>query len=431
MRRGPRRLTTILWILLALFITAGFGSLGAYLVLSRRSVSVPLAEPMPAWIASASVESRLALLGLAGWPDSAVIDRALIEGEPETALSVLAYSVTLSDRVRGGALLRVAAAYAERKDANMAGALYHKAETVAVLSPDLGDWSRAELLFQAGLGLLDLGERKEALALLEQAKLVTQVSAEMKPAQRQQMATRLSEALQRAGAKDTRVNVTTGSQGEEDGQLPALWTIPLGAVVGGEGEGAADAPAAALPAGLRQAQEARRQKAEALVSVLELQAGPPKPALVADLANALLAEEAALASLAQCQDCSALSKAEVQLQWAMLKWRAAQQSFGLSLVTTWDTAGVGLAEPVSESWSALYALRRMQAEQALAGEDPVRLNFSLWRGQVLVGALGLSPQFDVAAGYDELLNVADQDPHDWVIQMSGAGKARHFTLQAR
>jgi len=438
MRHGASRTNTILWVLLVLCVLASAGSLTAYLVLRQGEARNNLDQPMTAWAPVQAAAPRLALRTLAGEPDGAVIDRALAEGETETALVVLAHSVTLSDRNRGGALLRVAAAFAEEEKDDLARALYQTAGELAVLSPDLADWSRAELFMQTGLGLLDLRkprDRKDAQALFDQARVVIQTSTEMKLAQKQQMAAQLRQAYGRAGMKEADVNALFDSAQADEGRADATGlTMPLGATISmGQDESAEAAVAGDVaPAAVRQAQDVRRQAAQTLVTVLEKQAGAPRPALTADMANALADEEAALAQALQCETCSELLKAEWRTQWAALKWQAARGGFGVSLVTSWEDGLAGIEGEARQSWEALFLARRAEAERKLpAGVSAASLEFSLLRGQLLVGLLGLAPGYDMPAGAARLRELADQEPRDWMIETTGAGAATRFRLRAR
>lgn len=399
MRASRARFIALLSISIVL-ILMGAGSIATYFALSERTenASPLLSRSMRDWVPAEAIHERVALGTLAGWPEPVVMDQALAEGEADTALCVAVHSLALADRERAGAFLRVAGAYAEQQRADLARALYRKVVAIAILSPALSDLTRAELLMEIAYGLVGLGHRKEAVELLDQAGQLVEASTELKPAQREQLRESLQRAYQRAGAKRAIV-----AQKKQPSSIPA-WprisvaepAIELNAVI------SLDIGAMSSER-LRQAHTARQEAAARLIQFQQSRRGERPAALVAELKEALLAEDAAIEELKREADLPAIEKISLELHWLAVKSQVARRMFGLSLVPEWEAQAGEIDAAWRSTWDAFLVLRQdivLQAADSSVAQAELQLELAM--AEVLAGELGLIPGYPLAQGLERL-----------------------------
>lgn len=431
MQRDRKRSVLLLSVAAVLLALIGAGLIGAYAVLSKRAGgnSAAPSGPMSEWVPVQAITERLALLTLAGWTDQAVIDRCLIEGEIDTAFSVLSGSVTLADRTRAGLLLRVAAGYTDQERRDLAGAIYQKVSVLAVLSSALSDLSRVELLVQAAVGLSESDRNEDAGDVLEQAATLVGASTELKPAQREQLAASVQKARVSAGIKQGGdANMSRNLSDVQTGMSQsAVAAFPFEAFVNLDEE-------AISSDSLRNIQAARRNAAQELIEFQEARPGEQPAALVAGLSDVLLAENARVAEDVGALPLPTLAQTEWLVQWTALKRQIAGGRTGISLAPEWELLLTELDDDSRAAWEQLFAARReVVASMHATDREQVALQGKLLGAELLAGELGLIPGYDLMAAA-ERLQVAMTQLRDlgsaWWLDVSLVGESPRYGVRA-
>ena len=431
MRAGQGRMVLLLSIGVAVLILAGVGSLGAYFFLRAQSQGARVTPQgsMRAWAPAEAIQERLAIQTLAGASELALIDRSMAEGHVDTALSLLAHSVTLTDRSRAGVCLRLAAAFAAQKRVDLAVALYRKVATVAVLSPDLADITRGDLLVDAAIGLVDRNQRKEAVELLDQASAFVRVSPDLKPAQRQGLAERVDGAYRRAGASNRAALDNAKPPADATFRVELQPAIALGASV----------PLAEAGGGspsLANVEKARKGAAAELTQYQEAHPGERPEALVAGLKDTLLAEEAAFRDWQAEPGGPALQKAEAAVRWLSTQSQVAHQMLGLSLAPEWESAKEDIDRDVQIAWQSLFLARRETVmSTAMLEWQRTELEIRLLQGSLLAGEMGLIPGYqatdDIKRLQDALVLRQHQTPAPaWTLEVTDQASALRYVIRA-
>jgi len=432
MQTDRRRSVLLLSVAAVVLALVGAGLIGAYGVLSKRLDADVAAPPGPIreWTPAEAIDAQLALLTLAGWTDQAAIDQSLAEGEPDTALSILAYSVTLRDRARAGLLLRLASIYSAQARPDLSRGLYDRVGMVAILSPELSDLTRTELLIQSASGLITLRQTEDAVTLLDQAAVIVQESTELKPAQRQQLVKSVGAAYNAAGVEK---NENAEALKRLDGtsaqpKLGAKSVIPLGAFISVDGE--------SIPSdSLDNVVIARKEAASELIQALASGAGEWPVAQVAGLADVLRAEDDVVAKLAQDAGLSAIMRAETMTGWLTTKSYVARGRLGFNPIPEWESAADEVDEDLGAAWDWLFESRREVVLSAVSSDwEEALLGVDLVRAEVLAGELGLIPGYDRTAGADRLLQALAHAQSmgvdsGWMLDISIDENVPQFTIR--
>lgn len=417
MRAHTRRWIILLGATALIFALAGVGLLLAYL--SAEGVPAFAGRqpkgPMRDWVPAEAIDERLSLLWLAGGEEREIIDQALAEGEPDTALAVAVESIWIEDRVRAGLFLRLADAYLQAGRREISQALIGKAETIAVLSPELSDLTRAELLVQAGTALERAGARGEAVGAWDQAVVLIRFGQGMRPAQRQQLADLVRNTYRMAGVNPPTMNLPEESLSGE-GERPH----------GGLG---AHLNAFQPPADVRAATEARQNAARALWEYQESHPGERPAAYVGDLADALRAEEATVQGWLVQEGATPLERAQVELSWLAVKSWVADGKAGFLPVEAWGLEREAIDAALGNAWRELMDAR-LAEYQAQYATDEAEMHVLRWQSQVLAGELGLIPTYDAESAVQELESALDGVRSAWRIDIRQAQGAYQFQIQA-
>ena len=434
MQTDRRRSVLLLSVAAVVLALVGAGLIGAYGVLSKRLDGGIAAPPGPVreWTPVEAIDTQLALLTLAGWIDQAAVERGLAEGEPDTALSILVHSVTLRDRARAGLLLRLASTYSAQDRPDLGRGLYDRVGLVAILSPELSDLTRIELLVQSASGLTTLRQTEDAVALLDQADVIVQESTELKPAQRQQLVKSVGAAYNAAGVEKNE-NAEALKRLDVVSTQPkpvAKSAIPLGAFISFDSE--------SVPSdSLDNVVTARKDAASELIQALATQSGEGEwpVALVAGLADVLRAENDVVTKLAQDASLPEVTRAETMTQWLTTKSYVARGRLGFSPVPEWESAANEVDEDLGAAWDWLSESRREAVLSAVSSDwEGALLGVALARSEVLAGELGLIPGYDRIAGANRLLQALAHAQSlgvgsGWVLDVSIDGNMPQFTIR--
>jgi len=422
-----KRLVLLLSVGAVVLALIGAGLIGAYVILNRQAnseVGLPTG-PMSEWTPEEAIVERLALLTLAGWTDQAVIDRCLIEGETDTALSVLANSVTLKDRTRAGLLLRIASLYADQDRPDLAGGLYRKVGVIALLSPAFSDLTRIELLLQGATGLTGMSQDDAALAMLDQAGDLVRLSGTLKPAQRQNLIQAVRNGYEAAGGDASLFDPTqlgapamqTGLLAVEGPSLGAFIDLDLDAIVSDS---------------YRNVVVARQEAAANLLQALEQRPGEWPAGLVAGLSDVLKVEDTVVMGLVEDTGLPPRQQAGLAVQWLSLKNGIAGGKMGGSLVPEWEAQAEELGVMFHGAWIRYGESVLKDASSASATDADVR-RLNQLKAELLAGELGLIPGYDMLAGALRLQETSEELAGmgvDWMLGISVDGEAPRYSILA-
>lgn len=391
-QRRPRAWVLILLglglLLLALLIWLGLGFWGQFRGQASGSWQDPLLQTR-----SDRIVPRLALMGLAGWPDQQVVEAALSEGAWETAYAALVYSTQIADRERAGLWLSLGRGLAKAGEAERAVLCYKQVETIVALSPVLSDYLRADDLSQAALGLAQVGQAGLADRLAEETLVLARGSPDLRPVLRQQLVERVAEVYRLLG-DETRRHHVLGLLARESLESP-----------GGAGEGNQGTLLPSLETSVEMpeivTQAVRERQAVALrlaqSAVPGLDTGSAEGRLM--LARALQREDAVWT-----EELSALQKGEVRLavraglakkkvEWLTLKYRAARGDYGLSLVPEWEEQVHDIRSSLARAYQELYTLYKDEVVGLPTVEEVRQGWVEVLKEEAKAGRLGLYPNY--------------------------------------
>ena len=359
-------------------------------------------EPTPGWqdpvlqVRPEGVEPRLALLVLAGWPRQQVVDLALSEKAWETAYAILVHSAEVPDRERAGLWLLLGRGFAEAGQPDRALLCYRQAEAIAVLSPVLSDYLRADALSQAALGAAQIGQAGLARRWAGEARVLLEGPTDLQPVLRQQMADRLAEVYRLLGEKPPRFAAPKP-------RTPGRVAEPLW-------------PTLTRPVDLPEAAQQARQEREAAArqAIQWIAQGASGGEWQAVLARALQQEDQVMASaLSQAQEGELRLSVRAgwvqrRVEWLSIKYQVARRGFGLSLVPPWEEQVAGIRSDLAKAYQDLFGIYQDEVV-ALPTADQVRQGWvEVLREEAKAGTLGLYPNYPEPEVAESLVRRMDE-----------------------
>lgn len=279
---------------------------------------------------SGNINPSLALLSLAGYPDAQVFQKALEEGELETAYVTLAFSTSMEDHEKLGRWIALARAFGEKGMRRKALLSYGQAYNIAILSPYLSDSDRAEALITIGNGLMEMGEKERARFVLRQAETLVSFSPYLKKAQRFSLWQKL---------------------GKESGNeaMPPEYPQPVPAI-----QSFILTPEKYYDA------KAREMAALSLTSsIAESNLHTLKDQLKReDSARLALYEERISSEKALAQKAGWIWE---KIGWLTLKYRIALRGFGVSIMPEWEKEVEAIRRELSRSYEELFGIYTEEA----------------------------------------------------------------------
>jgi hypothetical protein len=342
------------------------------------------------------VEPRLALLVLAGWPRQQVVDLALSEKAWETAYAILVHSAEVPDRERAGLWLLLGRGFAEAGQPDRALLCYRQAEAIAVLSPVLSDYLRADALSQAALGAAQIGQAGLARRWAGEARVLLEGPTDLQPVLRQQMADRLAEVYRLLGEKPPRMAAPKPG-------TPSRVAEPL-------------LPTLTRPVDLPEAAQQARQEREAAArqAIQWIAQGASGGEWQAVLARALQQEDQVMASaLSQAQEGELRLSVRAgwvqrRVEWLSIKYQVARRGFGLSLVPPWEEQAAGIRSDLAKAYQDLFGIYQDEVV-ALPTVDQVRQGWvEVLREEAKAGTLGLYPNYPEPEVAESLVRRMDE-----------------------
>ncbi len=403
--------TRLLWIALPvcfiILLLAAVVAVAAYLLLHRQPIAElrPWQDPAAA-VAPEGIAPEMALFPLAGALESETIDTAIGNGELETAYSVLAFGMSLSDAQRIGRLVLLGEAFTQAGQGERAALTYQQIGDIAVLSPFLTDAARADALLSAGRGWAALEQQGEAQWAYNQVYTIALHSPYLQSAQRRDLFTALLETYGEIGADEAMQRCQEHiDELDRETVKPAAAVPPKPPDLPGGREPISSAEVGAL-------EEARRQAAFALLQAIPEDGGEPPENLVGTLADALRAEDAAKMALYRQElgTATQLSR-RIDVDWHLIRWltlkyQIAARGFGLSIVPEWETQKPAIQAALSGAYEDLL----LTYEDLITGLPDAALigpgRYQVRRTEALAGRLGQYPNYPAPSLADKIQEAA-------------------------
>lgn len=434
---------------LLVFLIVGFVSFGAFAVFSKRRAVDPTTR-QAGWVDPvhqidvAQVSPATALLRLGGKDDITAINSALRVDDVESAYSLIVLSPGLSDEERIGSLLLVGKRYAAAGDVTKAQDVHRQINLIAVLSPTLSDFIRADALLQSSEELIGLESVNEALVALDQTRQIALESVYLKPGQRKLILDRLITAYSALGMgreawEELEVALEPG--GFDD--TPSMEAVEpvLEALVSEE---QADPE-------VQTVQTARERSATTLAEYVRDRGGKVSDTLVDELATALLVEDARRQGVYQAELLQAsnltekIALMESRVDWLTLKYSVGLRAQGLSLVPAWEQQAGTIQSELAKARQDLYALYGDWIVTLPNASQVDRAWLELFRLELEAGRLGLYPSYPeeqliaklneattnlMADGIDQSMRVdtvSSDEEHPAFVLVSGADYGKGLT----
>ncbi|MFN8454593.1 MAG: hypothetical protein U0401_07965 [Anaerolineae bacterium] len=359
------------------------------------------------------IDPALALASLGGVSDSDVIIEAIRKNRAETGLAALLFRPTLADRESAGDFLLLAAAYGANGDQDKSFLCYQLAGTIAILSPNLPDTARTDILLEAGEQLISLNQVEWAKFYLDQAFLLAGKSPFLQAAHRRSVFEKLQ--------KDY-ITLYESPYNVAEARLLArqsldLMAKPVNSAVDPDKQ-AVILPqtheAITLPQAGQEAEARRWTRAQELAALLVERGGQAPQKVIENLREALIAEdqqklpfyEAELAVATQLSRKIDITMAKID--WLSTKYRLARQAYGLTLIPEWEAQAEQIRTDLTKSYENLYAL---YADLIVALPEVSQIDKASeekLRREVLAGELGRYPNYPEEQRRQQLLDATNQ-----------------------
>lgn len=393
--------------LIAIFLSILLAGVILFLVtrlLSGGETTLTLSNQPVAQAASLDIEQvdpALALVSLGGVPEEEIISEALEKARPETALASLLYQPFLAHREMAGNFISLGKAFSNRQ-LNKATMSYQKACLIAIVSPDIPDNIRADILLEASEGLAQIEQVELASFYFKQAFTLASHSPFLQAVQRRAIFERLHKGYTHLGRRvEARTSLDLSAAPPSISPLPnptALVVEPI-AIAGSAESQAAEAT--------------RWQMAQQLA--VRLVSNPESRAVkdYENLRQALLAEDEQKSTTNQIdvaaipQLSERINHIASQIEWLSIKRRVAQQAYGVSLVPAWEQEITAIEQALSQQYLQLFAQYR---ELIIALPDISQINKAteeILRHEILAGELGLYPNQNPRVQQQQLQEVVN------------------------
>lgn len=384
-----RRLITSIAVLLLVMLAAGLIVWGTIIVLASRQVTVS-AKPtgLPINLRPHNIDAPLALQSLAGTSDIDIVAQALSQGKRDTALAILTFAHTPSDLQRASALLILAQDYATNGEGDKAAYCWRLLINLAILSTELHDYQKANLLLQAGAGMQSMGRWEEAEDAYDRVLEIARYSPMLQPPHRilllNILAPKYAQLDRPAKAQEA---IYAAGDPAPAGNPPRFnASLPVRSPYWEESPAWAQVAAS---------QAERRRLAGVYAAALAEKRATEEERQA--LSESLLAEDEAWNQWheEQSQQAASLGQqsavARAWVGWLLLKWRVASQGFGLSLIPEWEAQAKEIQSELRRAWEDDYTLR---LELAASLPDPLAARqavVDILLEEIKMGRLGLYP----------------------------------------
>ncbi len=380
-----------------------------FFAVSRRNVSA--ANTFPTWndptqVQNLKVDPSVSLTTLAGTSEPAAITSMVNHQDLDSALATVIFASSLTDRQRLGQILLIGRKYVSAGNASSAKQSFQMANDIAILSPSVSDYERAEVLGQIAASLYPLKEPGLAGLTLDSAREIVLESPFLKNANRDTLLRQLIRAAQQ-GDDGARIKQLTADRSNfvevNDPSTPVPQEPP---------DPLPPLEAPAKNDALEAAQNKRAAAAQKILQLPDASSAIPDE-LIEQLGNQLFSEDdvrvrtysapAGQRTLAQ-----KLALARAQIDWLTLKYKVARKAFGVSIMPEWEDAESEIRSQLAKAYENFYVLRTEQVVALPQTKDIELAQSYLLRRQLLAGRLGLYPNFPENDLVDRLQEVTDK-----------------------
>jgi hypothetical protein len=351
------------------------------------------------------IDPALALASLGGVAEVDVIVEAIQKSRAETALAALLYRPTIHDKESAGDFLLLAKAYLSNGNQDKGIFCLQMAGVIAILSPNLPDTARTDILLETGGKLVDLKQPIWAKFYLDQAFLLAARSPFLQAIHRRSIFEQLQKdylalnerELARKSLDLTAKPIDT-TIGTEDQNIVLPQTF--GAVV--------------MPLDMQETEAERWHKAQELAALLVDRGGKaPQPAIEA-LKQALIIEDGQKIPFYQNELATAshisrkIDVAMAQIEWLSTKYRIARQAYGLTIVPEWEAQAEQIRADLTKTYETLFTL---YADLIVALPEVSQIDKATeekLRREILAGELGRYPNYPEEQRRKQLLDASNQ-----------------------
>jgi hypothetical protein len=267
------------------------------------------------------------------------------------------------------------------------------ASLIAVLSPDLSDFVRANTILQSGQGLAELGDKNDARFSYQQVRLVAIYSPQLSRPHRISLLDKLAVAYRTLGDDATAKVLADESAGVQSRQLAIadLGGWPLDPLAANP-----IPPSPAVPE-VAEAQQRRFEATQRLQDALAARRDTKEAE--GNLSQALLDEDELRRDAFDSQMAGAttapakIALLRDRLNWLAIKYRVARKGYGLSLMPAWEKDEATIRADLNAGYQEMFDLYGELVVALPHSEDVNRAWAALYRRQILMGRLGFYPQY--------------------------------------
>ena len=349
------------------------------------------------------IDPALALASLGGLPQAEVILESLAKSRPETALSVLLFEPTLTNKESAGGFLQLASVYAENGNNRKAVFSLEMGCTIATLAPDVSDTVRADVFIEAGESLIRLDNRSLAKHCLDQAFVVAFRSPFLQAAHRRAIFERLQKNYMILGDRALARESLTLSANPPS---LALYTDQQTVLP--------DSEAVPLSQPIQEAEANRWLAAQQLAVLLVERGGSAPQEAIEILAEALVIEDQLKQSYYTREIAGATQVSKkidftlAQITWLSTKYRVARRGYGLSIVPEWETEADQIRSDLTKAYENLFTFYADLAIALPAASEIDKAAEERLRREILVGELGRYPNYPQEQRRNQLVEATDQ-----------------------
>jgi hypothetical protein len=277
------------------------------------------------------------------------------------------------------------------------------AGTIATLSPDIPDTTRATIFMQAGEGLIEQDEPELAKFYFDQAYVIAANSPYLQAAHRRPILQQLQKNYLLLGERElARQSLDLSANPPDLNFVPETTTLlPSGEDI-------------ALPQSIQGAETNRWIRAQELAALLVERGGRAPSSAISALEEALLEEdgqklpffENKLASTTQLSERINITLAKIR--WLSIKYKVARRGYGLSLVPAWENDAEQIRAELTKTYEKLYPL---YADYIVALPEISQIDLATeekLRREVLAGELGRYPNYPEEQRQRQLLDISRQ-----------------------
>ncbi|RME80308.1 MAG: hypothetical protein D6775_16550 [Caldilineae bacterium] len=379
----------MLTLTLVLFLT-GVALIGYYWLLTREDTTPE--PPANAWtlLRADQILPGLALWSLAEYPAEQEYRQAMGAEAIETATAAAITRPELPGVQRLGWLTVLARRQAGLGERNRALQLYSLAMDLAMLEPELGQHTRANTLLDVAAGLAELDDEAATRRALDQVVLIAVNSGELTASVRRQMLEDVASVYEQIGDLKAAAAIRALAINSPTPRRPSTTIDPLQVLQ----------EPLEYPDDLADFRRARVAQAQTVINTWLAQNGQVSRVQWSALEAALIDEDLVRRAFYEQQfareDLTPAMRARLlwdQVQWLLIKYRAARGLFGTELVANWVAELPAIRQQLNDTFAQL-ASALLEHIDTMRGDRQAEARYSLYRHLLIWARIGLYPDAD-------------------------------------